>query len=105
MPGENRPEVKKDWYSYITMLKFYPGKPGEPQSAIWNRLETHLDNKVPILKQKDEVRILAAFYTQGQYDAVVLWQAKDPTLTKPFWNPITDFGTTETLMASPSDVW
>ncbi len=104
MPGPNTPTVQKDWYSYITMLKFYQPKAGQPQSAIWGQLETHLDNKAASLNP-NEVRILAAFYTQGQYDAVVLWQARNPSLSKPFWNPITDFGTTETLMASPSDVW
>ncbi len=100
MPGPDTPKVEKKWFTYITMVKFYQGK-------TWDQLKTYLDTKTGTLNN-NEVRILAAFQTYGQPDAVVLWQANpaDPNFAKKFWNnPITDFGTTETLTASPSDVW
>ncbi len=98
MPGPDTPKVEKNWYTFVTHLKFYQGK-------TWADLKLHLDTKAAALKAADDVRILAGFYTHGQQDVVVVWQAKEFSLGRKFWNPILDFGTTETLVAGPSDVW
>ncbi len=98
MAGPDTPKVEKQWFSFVTQLKFYQGK-------TWDQLKAYLDTKAAGLNPND-VRILAGFNTHGQPDAVVVWQAKDFQVRKKFWeNPISDFGTTETLVAGPSDVW
>lgn len=92
-----REPIDKEWYTFITFVKYHPGK--HPDD-----LRNYLNEKMQNFK--DTIRINLVAVTFGHGDTVIVWQAKEPDDAKKFRdNPSTHIGDFTSMFASKSDIW
>lgn len=96
-PARNvREVVKKDMYTFITLVRYHPNMGPDDLKKYLNR---------KLLKFKG-IRMNMFAVTFGPFDTVFVWQAEEMKHAKAFRdNPSTGIGHFTTLCSAKSDIW